>query len=145
VVEKVGGQALDLTGLSVEKNYQRYRKPITPIIVRIDDSTSNEDITLIKHIAQVTKTEILWSTATAESITDLVARATYKIRWLSGEKAPRKELLAKGVSLDNRPVAQRGDIEAPRWLLEQSVAITHHRYGNVNGGPKPACKGLASY
>ncbi len=143
--KRVGGQAIDATGLTVEKNYQRYRKPLAPILVRIDDSTSNEDIALIKYIAQVTGTEVLWSTATAESIDELVDRAEYKVRWLSGEVAPRKELLAKGVSLDGRPVAQRGDIEAPRWLLEQSVAITYHRYGNVNGGPKPACKGLANY
>ena len=143
--KKVGGAAIDATGLTVEKNYQRYRKPVAPIIVRIDDSTSNDDIALIKYIAQVTKTEVLWSTSTAESIEELVARAQYKVRWLSGENAPSKELLSRGVSLDGRPVAQRGDIEAPRWLLEQSVAITHHRYGNVNGGPKPICKGLASY
>ena len=142
--KKVGGEAIDATGLTVEKNYQRYRKPISPILVRIDDSTSNEDLALIKHIGQVTGTEILFSTSTAESIDELIERATYKVRWLSGERAPRQELLAKGVSLDGRPLAQRGDIEAPRWLLEQSVAITYHRYGNVNGGPKPVCKGLAS-
>ena len=112
--------------------------------MRIDDSTSNDDLNLIKYIGQVTDTEILWSTATSESIDALIARANYKVRWLSGEVAPRKELLSKGVSLDGRPVAQRGDVEAPRWLLEQSVAITYHRYGNVNGGPKPACQGLAS-
>jgi len=143
--KKVGGQAIDATGLTVEKNYQRYRKPLSPILVRIDDSTSKEDLALINHIAQVTKTEVLWSTASAESIEELVERARHKVRWLSGEVAPRRELLARGVSLDNRPVAQRGDIEAPRWLLEQSVAITYHRYGNVNGGPKPVCKGLASF
>lgn len=142
--KKVGGEAIDATGLTVEKNYQRYRKPIAPILVRIDDSTSNDDLNLIKYIGQVTGTEILWSTATSESIDAMIARANYKVRWLSGEVAPRKELLSKGVSLDGRPVAQRGDIEAPRWLLEQSVAITYHRYGNVNGGPKPACQGLAS-
>jgi len=142
--KKVGGEAIDATGLSVEKNFQRYRKPIAPILVRIDDSTSNEDLTLIKYIGQVTGTEILFSTSTTESIDELIERATYKVRWLSGEVAPRQELLSRGVSLDNRPVAQRGDIEAPRWLLEQSVAITYHRYGNVNGGPKPVCKGLAS-
>jgi RHH-type proline utilization regulon transcriptional repressor/proline dehydrogenase/delta 1-pyrroline-5-carboxylate dehydrogenase len=142
--KKVGGEAIDATGLSVEKNFQRYRKPIAPILVRIDDSTSNEDLTLIKYIGQVTGTEILFSTSTTESIDELIERATYKARWLSVEVAPRQELLSRGVSLDNRPVAQRGDIEAPRWLLEQSVAITYHRYGNVNGGPKPVCKGLAS-
>ncbi|MEN9324647.1 MAG: hypothetical protein RL414_401, partial [Actinomycetota bacterium] len=141
--KKIGGKAIDKAGLTVEKNFQRYRKPLAPIIVRIDDSTSNDDIALIKHIATMTGTTVEWSTASAESMDALIARAQYKVRWLSSEKAPRKELLAKGVSVDARPIAQRGDIEAPRWLLEQSVAITYHRYGNVNGGPKPTCKGLA--
>ena len=140
--KKVGSKAIDATGLSVEKNYQRYRKPLAPIIVRVDDSTSNEDISLINYIAQITGTEVLWSTASAESFDELISRSQFKVRWLSSETAPGAELMAKGVSLDTRPVAQRGDIEAPRWLLEQSVAITYHRYGNVNGGPKPICSGL---
>ena len=140
--KKVGSKAIDATGLSVEKNYQRYRKPLAPIIVRVDDSTSNEDISLINYIAQITGTEVLWSTASAESFDELISRSQFKVRWLSSETAPGAELMAKGVSLDTRPVAQRGDIEAPRWLLEQSVAITYHRYGNVNGGPKPICTGL---
>jgi RHH-type proline utilization regulon transcriptional repressor/proline dehydrogenase/delta 1-pyrroline-5-carboxylate dehydrogenase len=66
------------------------------------------------------------------------------VRWLSSEEAPRAAALARGISLDIRPVTQRGDIEAARWLLEQSVAVTYHRYGNVNGGPKPHVAGLAS-
>ena len=140
--KKVGSKAIDATGLTVEKNYQRYRKPLAPIIVRVDDSTSNEDISLINYIAQITGTEVLWSTASAESFDELISRSQFKVRWLSSETAPGAELMAKGVSLDTRPVAQRGDIEAPRWLLEQSVAITYHRYGNVNGGPKPICSGL---
>jgi len=41
-------------------------------------------------------------------------------------------------------LVQRGDIEMARWLLEQSVSITHHRYGNVNAGPKPKCEGLGA-
>ena len=73
---------------------------------------------------------------------DLVARATGKVRWLSHEVPPRAALLEKGITLDARPIAQRGDIEVPRWLLEQSVCITNHRYGNTNGGPKPICPGL---
>ncbi len=140
--KKVGSQAIDKAGLTVEKNFQRYRRPLHPIIVRIDDTTKNDEIALIKYIAQVTGTEVLFSSAGYESIDELVERANYKVRWLSSEVPPRAALLQKGVSLDARPVAQRGDVEAARWLLEQSVAITYHRYGNVNGGPKPACPGL---
>ena len=65
-----------------------------------------------------------------------------KVRWLSAETAPTAELIARGISVDHRPIAQRGDIETPRWLLEQSVSVTHHRYGNVSGGPKPEVIGL---
>jgi RHH-type proline utilization regulon transcriptional repressor/proline dehydrogenase/delta 1-pyrroline-5-carboxylate dehydrogenase len=50
--------------------------------------------------------------------------------------------LEHGVSVDRRALVQRGDVEMARWLLEQSVSITHHRYGNVNAGPKPNCDGL---
>ena len=65
-----------------------------------------------------------------------------RVRWLSREPAPSVELLGHGLSVDRRALAQRGDIEMARWLLEQSVSITHHRYGNVNAGPKPTCNGL---
>jgi len=142
--QEVGGVALDKTGLNVEKNYQRYRRPLGPVIVRIDDSTSVADIELIKYIANVTGINVQWSSASSESIEQLLARASFKVRWLSSESAPKSAAMAKGITLDIRPVTQLGDIEAARWLLEQSVAITYHRYGNTNGGPKPRCVGLAT-
>jgi RHH-type proline utilization regulon transcriptional repressor/proline dehydrogenase/delta 1-pyrroline-5-carboxylate dehydrogenase len=51
-------------------------------------------------------------------------------------------LIDHGVSTDRRRLAQSGAVEGPRWLLEQSVALTRHRYGNVHAGPKPICRGL---
>lgn len=141
---EVGGQAIDKTGLNVEKNYQRYRRPLGPVIVRVDDSTSLADLELIKYIAQLTGITVQWSAASSENIEQLLERASYTIRWLSSESAPKSAAMTKGITLDIRPVTQRGDIEAARWLLEQSVAITYHRYGNTNGGPKPKCLGLAS-
>jgi RHH-type proline utilization regulon transcriptional repressor/proline dehydrogenase/delta 1-pyrroline-5-carboxylate dehydrogenase len=81
---------------------------------------------------------------TLESTSELAARAGdfTKVRWLSHETPPTSELLSKGVSVDPRPLAQSGAAELPRWLLEQSVSVTHHRYGNVHAGPKPKCLGL---
>lgn len=139
---EVGSLSIDATGLRVEKNFQRYRRPLAPIIVRVDDFTSQKEVELVNQIAELTGSSIEWSSPTSESISDLLGRAAHKIRWLSSEPAPRADALTKGITLDTRVVAQRGDIEAPRWLLEQSVAITYHRYGNVNGGPKPRCLGL---
>ena len=139
---EVGSQAIDHTDLNVERNYHRYRRPLTPIIVRFDNETTRDETAFAKYIADITGAAVEFSSSKEETIEELVARATGKVRWLSHEVPPRGALLAKGLSVDARPIAQRGDIEAPRWLLEQSVCITNHRYGNINGGPKPICPGL---
>jgi len=124
---EVGSQAIDHTGLDVEKNYHRYRRPLAPIIVRFDDRGARDETAFAKYISDLTGAKVEFSSSKEESIEELVARAKGKVRWLSHEEPPRAALLAKGVSLDARPIAQRGDIEAPRWLLEQSVCITYHR------------------
>jgi RHH-type proline utilization regulon transcriptional repressor/proline dehydrogenase/delta 1-pyrroline-5-carboxylate dehydrogenase len=139
---EVGSQAIDHTGLNVEKNYHRYRRPLAPIIVRFDSETARDETAYAKFISDLTGAAVEFSSSKEESVAELVERARGKVRWLSHEEPPRAALLAKGISLDMRPIAQRGDIETPRWLLEQSVCITYHRYGNTNGGPKPACPGL---
>ena len=46
-----------------------------------------------------------------------------------------------GVSLDRRPIAASASIEGPRWMHEQSVCVTAHRYGNVGAGPQPEVPG----
>ena len=141
--QEIGSQVIDHSGLSVEKNYHRYRRPLTPIIVRFDADTSRDETAFAKFISDLTGTPIEFSSSKEETVEELVARAQGKIRWLSHEEPPRAALLARGVNIDSRTIAQRGDIEAPRWLLEQSVCVTHHRYGNINGGPKPTVVGLA--
>ena len=140
--KEIGTQAIDYSELDVERNYHRYRRPLSPIIVRFDHETSRDETAFAKYISDLTGAGVEFSSSKEESVEDLVARATGKVRWLSHEVPPRAALLAKGITLDTRPIAQRGDIEVPRWLLEQSVSITNHRYGNTNGGPKPICPGL---
>jgi RHH-type transcriptional regulator, proline utilization regulon repressor / proline dehydrogenase / delta 1-pyrroline-5-carboxylate dehydrogenase len=151
--EETGAQAIDRSGLRVEKNFQRYRTFAKPIVVRIDDTFSESELAFIDFIVSASGATLSYSAispvdlfgdSTIETVDELIARAgsISRVRWLSSEVAPTLELLEQGVTLDRRPIAQRGDIEMPRWLLEQSVAITHHRYGNVNAGPKPNCPGL---
>ena len=139
---EVGTKAIDHSGLNVERNYHRYRRPLAPIIVRFDTETSREETAFAKFISDLTGSAVEFSSSKEETVEQLVARATGRVRWLSHETPPRAALLANGITLDARPIAQRGDIEVPRWLLEQSVCITYHRYGNTNGGPKPLCPGL---
>ncbi len=146
--ESIGSQAIDHAGLYVERNYQRYKPSKRGIVVRIDASVTSDDIRFVKWVAEKTKTKISWSSESSdkrapsvviESVERLVERVGQidKVRWLSREVIPTLELLNKGISVDPRAICARGDIEMPRWLLEQSVSITNHRYGNVGTGPQP--------
>jgi RHH-type proline utilization regulon transcriptional repressor/proline dehydrogenase/delta 1-pyrroline-5-carboxylate dehydrogenase len=150
---EVGSLAIDRSGLSVERNFQRYCRPVKPVVVRVDASVSEPALSFIRFLVEVTGVDVSFSATTpdpritvlrVESNEELVTRAESvgRIRWLSSEQPPIAELLRQGVSTDRRPLAQRGDIEMSRWLIEQSVAITNHRYGNIHGGPKPRCRGL---
>lgn len=134
---KVGSQAIDRSGLLVEKNFQRYRRYLAPIIVVVDESTTQAEKSLIHYISEKTGAKTIFTTDLRD-----VKEKFARVRWLASSKPPVQEMLQQGISVDHRPVAQRGDIEATRWLIEQSVAITYHRYGNPNGGPKPSCSGL---
>jgi RHH-type proline utilization regulon transcriptional repressor/proline dehydrogenase/delta 1-pyrroline-5-carboxylate dehydrogenase len=136
---KVGSQAIDRSGLLVEKNFQRYRRYLAPIVVVVDESTTQAEKSLIHYICEKTGAKTIFTTDLRD-VNEKFAR----VRWLASSKPPVLEMLQQGISVDHRPVAQRGDIEAARWLIEQSVAITYHRYGNPNGGPKPSCSGLTS-
>lgn len=135
--KKIGSQAIDRSGLVVEKNYQRYRHYLAPIVVVVDESTTQVEKSLVHHIAETTGAKVIFTT----DLNDVKEKYA-RVRWLASSKPPIYEELQKGISVDHRPIAQRGDIEASRWLIEQSVAITYHRYGNPNGGPKPGCSGL---
>ena len=135
---KVGSQAIDRSGLIVEKNFQRYRHYLSPIVVVIDESTTQDEKSLIHHISETTGAKVIFTTDLGD-----VKEKYSRVRWFASSKPPIFEEMQKGISVDHRPIAQRGDIETPRWLIEQSVAITYHRYGNPNGGPKPSCSGLS--
>ena len=76
---------------------------------------------------------------TLESVEELAARrgVLRRVRWLSRETRRRRRCSSAASSVDPPPLAQSGAVELTRWLLEQSVAITNHRYGNVHAGPKP--------
>ena len=129
--DEIGCKARDLAGLTVERNYQRYRPYKKGIVVRIDATVSPDCVEYVQWIGELTGTPIRWSTG------DEPILGGEKVRWLSSEAPPTLEALSAGISIDRRPIAARGDVEAPRWLLEQSVSITNHRYGNVGAGPQP--------
>jgi RHH-type proline utilization regulon transcriptional repressor/proline dehydrogenase/delta 1-pyrroline-5-carboxylate dehydrogenase len=151
--ETTGSRARDEAGLSVEVNIQRFRHTLAPIVVRIDSSFDARHAEFVANVVAITGATISFSAnsdvasmacVTRETVEELVGRSATigRVRWFSSEPAPVLELLHHGVSTDRRRLAQSGAVEGPRWLLEQSVAVTRHRYGNVNAGPKPVCRGL---
>ncbi|NBY38733.1 MAG: aldehyde dehydrogenase family protein [Actinobacteria bacterium] len=137
--ERTGSKARECAGLEVERNYQRFLRYDGEIVVRFDSSTSHEERAFVEWLSHEHGISIVASEH--ESIVELLEfidqRKISKVRWLSGETAPAVELLDRGISLDSRPIAQTGGVELTRWLREQSIAITNHRYGNVGAGPQP--------
>jgi RHH-type proline utilization regulon transcriptional repressor/proline dehydrogenase/delta 1-pyrroline-5-carboxylate dehydrogenase len=148
-----GSLSRDEVGLRAERNSARYRHTLKPIAIRVDETFTTDHLAYIRGLVTMANLHVEFSAdallrgvvdITLESASELAARAgdVSKVRWLSHEVTPASALLNAGVSVDPRPLAQSGAVELPRWLLEQSVAITHHRYGNLHAGPKPRCPGL---
>jgi RHH-type proline utilization regulon transcriptional repressor/proline dehydrogenase/delta 1-pyrroline-5-carboxylate dehydrogenase len=153
--KSIGSQSIDRAGLVTEANLQRYRSYSKGFLVRIDSGNSKDEISYLEWLRNNLSVKIVYSSpdlingltnVIVESVDEFVERANEvdRVRWLSIEPAPTYQLLKNGITCDPRAIAQRGDIELSRWFLEQSVAITQHRYGNVNAGPKPRALGLAS-
>ena len=146
--DSTGHRAIDRAGLKVERNYQRHLPSRRGIVIRIDSQITKEWIEYISWVIKESSTRVDWSAgefvdllpaARIESVEELLARDSGidKVRWLSSATPPTNAFLNKGISIDLRPLAQNGAVEMPRWLLEQSVSITNHRYGNVGAGPRP--------
>ena len=152
--DSTGSAARDLTGLTVERNLIRYRPMGSPILVRVDADTRSADLESVRRLAARTGTRIVLSSATSrgadtavESVEDAVKRVARgevsRVRWLSAEDPGDLAVvgLDAGVSVDRRPIAASVAVEGPRWMHEQSVCVTAHRYGNVGAGPQPRVPG----
>ena len=140
--ERTGSQAIATSQLDVERNYLRYRAYKDPILVRVDASTSDQERLFISWLTrQMGISLILSDNERREDFLEFALNNPIgKVRWLSSEIPPTKELIHKGISVDSRPLTQVGGVEFTRWLQEQSVSITNHRYGNIGTGPAPEVK-----
>jgi len=149
----VGARANDDAALLVERNIVRYRRMPGAVGVRVDGSFGARARDYLEKIVALMGVTVELSAQQAidgvddvvlETVDAMVERCARfaRVRWLSAEVAPVVALLERGLSTDPRPLAQSGAVEGPRWLREQSVVITNHRYGNVHAGPKPSVPGL---
>lgn len=146
--QSVGSLRIDRTGLKVERNIHRYRVLPKGIEVRVPADVSADTLRYLDAIHRITRAPMHLSCAaplpgdlhcTVEDLATFTARvSSERVRVLSGEAVDASAMLAKGVSVDRRPLAANGAVEVVRWLHEQSVSITNHRYGNVGSGPRPS-------
>lgn len=146
-MHRVGLQCVDHSGLRVERNVHRYRYLSGGVEVRVAADVSSDTLRYLLALQELTGTPISLSSAAPvtsplrvviESVDQFVERVrTERVRVLSGEVINAAALLERGCSIDRRPLAANGAVEVPRWLHEQSVSITNHRYGNVGSGPHP--------
>ena len=129
-LKNTGVKVLKRSNLVSELNYSKFKYNLTPILVKVEDSTTEAYLEYLEWLSAIFQDNIIVSYGEG----DYSEIAKYeRVRWLSKEEPPYSEVSM----LDTRSLCQRGDIEIRRWLLEQSISITTHRYGNTNAGPKP--------
>ena len=145
----------DPSALSAERNRFRYRALETACLVRFEADTAPGDQARALLAAVTTGTAVLVSTALRPpawlrpgrlGLLDVVVESQDELaeRLLSGEHEPVARLRVLGpvgkplwraarrrwLSLLEDPVVGHGRVELARWLREQTVTETRHRYGN---------------
>jgi RHH-type proline utilization regulon transcriptional repressor/proline dehydrogenase/delta 1-pyrroline-5-carboxylate dehydrogenase len=126
----------DPSALRCESNIFRYRR-YRGVLLRLenDDARSLE----LAHLAaRITGVPLHVSLGSQESEADLIARLpaiAAHAEFLRTIHPPGDALLAAaynaGLNWINAPLLSDGRHELPRWLREQSVSETRHRYGLV--------------
>jgi RHH-type proline utilization regulon transcriptional repressor/proline dehydrogenase/delta 1-pyrroline-5-carboxylate dehydrogenase len=125
----------DPTGLACESNVLRYR-PLDLVIARVN-SLDNDDVTLLKAASQVTGTPIEFSTPDTESDSALAARLSclagdVRLRVLTPTNdAVLRAAHTAGVTIDDSPITRVGRLDVLRFVKEQAISQTMHRYGRL--------------
>ena len=151
------GRVTEMAGLRSESNGFRYR-PFTPgVVVRAGPEVPDDQLRKALAAAAVTGTPVQLSVGAARPgldagldagpgtagavvrvesagslVASLPARPGVRLRLLG---AAEPEVLAgaaeHGVTVLDEPISSHGRVELVRWLREQVVARSLHRYGNV--------------
>ncbi len=148
-------RSTELAGLSSESNQLRYRSFTPGVILRITDDVSDEALAKALAAATVTGTPVRVSSSVArpgrrplptgtEFTVEsgdalgvaLAVSAGARLRLL-GTAEPEVLVAAadRAVTVISEPICSHGRIELVRWLREQVVTRSLHRYGNVVYGP----------
>ena len=145
----------DPSGLRAESNVFRYR-PCRGVILRLD-TRDRSTIERAQLTAQITNAPLTINLRDAENDEQFIVRLPELAKhaeFLRTIVTPGDSVLRAaqdaGLNWINAPFVARGRIELTRWLREQSVSETRHRYGQLRPtasrkpaqGKKAECLGL---
>ncbi len=144
------GRVTDLAGLSCESNQLRYRPYVPGVTVRVTEDGSDDEVAKALRAAAVTGTPVRVSlprrrprwhrkseaTLTVESAEALAASLAdgsgARLRLLgTAEPEVLAAAAAHAVTVVDEPMCSHGRVELVRWMREQVVTRSLHRYGNV--------------
>jgi len=137
----------DPSGLTCERNILRYRRPPRGVLLRLGHGTDDVHARIALAAAKVTGTIVRVSSADPISHlgtdVDVVVEDDHAFaERLASTPADRVRLLGDvpvavyraahvaNLPVDDHPVVRHGRIELMRWVREQAVSETRHRYGN---------------
>jgi RHH-type proline utilization regulon transcriptional repressor/proline dehydrogenase/delta 1-pyrroline-5-carboxylate dehydrogenase len=151
------GRVTELAGLSCESNQLRYR-PLHPgMVVRVAEDVSDDEVAKALAAAAVSGTPVrissvrprshhlssprpAFSVESAESLAASIREGDGHRLRLLGKAEP--EVLAAAaehaVTVLDEPMCSSGRVELVRWVREQVVTRSLHRYGNVVYAPLAA-------
>jgi RHH-type proline utilization regulon transcriptional repressor/proline dehydrogenase/delta 1-pyrroline-5-carboxylate dehydrogenase len=126
----------DPSGLRCESNVFRYR-PCRGVVLRLEEGDTRS-LAWARKAAQLCGARLHVSLAGQESEESLAARLpalAAEAEFLRTVKPPSDALLraayAAGLNWIDAPLLSDGRFELTRWLREQSLSETRHRYGLV--------------
>jgi RHH-type proline utilization regulon transcriptional repressor/proline dehydrogenase/delta 1-pyrroline-5-carboxylate dehydrogenase len=144
------GRVTELAGLSGESNQLRYRSFAPGVIVRVSGDGSDDEVAKALAAAEVTGTPVRVSSErplgpwrekpespltveSGESFAASLAESPGARLRLLGPAEPEVLVAAADLAMAvfDEPMCSHGRVELARWLREQVVTRSLHRYGNV--------------
>jgi RHH-type transcriptional regulator, proline utilization regulon repressor / proline dehydrogenase / delta 1-pyrroline-5-carboxylate dehydrogenase len=121
----------DSAGLGCEMNVLRHL-PVPDAVVRVEEDADPQDVELCLLAASTVGTAVRVSAGPWDGdVTGVVPhRPATRLRVLGSASAVLlRAAHAASVTVDVRPPVADGEVELPRWVREQTVSVTAHRYG----------------
>jgi RHH-type proline utilization regulon transcriptional repressor/proline dehydrogenase/delta 1-pyrroline-5-carboxylate dehydrogenase len=123
----------DPSGLAAESNVFRYVPFHRPVVLRCGEDATERDIQRCEHAAKVAGVTLVISRDSDDAfISRLRELRPAKVRVIGTvSEAIYAACDEAGIPIDDAPVTSTGRVEMLRWVREQSVTRTMHRYGNI--------------